>query len=79
MKQRVSCPVGYTAAAVGLASFSILETLTSKGPLVDLPIFSAAEWHAKVLQLGKNAQHHEVEICCCVIYCLYVERAIVMV
>lgn len=54
MKQRVSCPVGYTAAAVGLASFSILETLTSKGPLVDLPIFSAAEWHAKVLQLGKS-------------------------
>lgn len=54
MQQRVSCPVCYTAASVCLASFSILETLTTKGPLVDLPIFSAAEWHTEVLQLGKR-------------------------
>lgn len=68
VQQRVSCPVCYAAAAVGLASFSVLETLTSKGPLVDLPIFSAAERHAEVLQLGKETQRHDVEICGVVVY-----------
>jgi len=50
----VSCPVCHAAAAVGLASLSKLETLTSKGSLVDFPFLSAAEWHTKVLQLGKE-------------------------
>jgi len=55
VQQRVSRPVRHTAAAVGLASFSKFETLTSKCPLVDLPIFSAAERHAEVLQLEKSS------------------------
>lgn len=50
----MSCPVSYTATSVGLASLSVLETLAAKGPLVDSPIFSAAEWHAKVFQLVKR-------------------------
>lgn len=50
----MSRPVCYTAAAVGLTSFPVLEALTSEGPLVDLAILCAAEGHTKVLQLQKT-------------------------
>ncbi len=73
----MSCPVRYTAAAVSLASFSILETLTSKGPLVDLSVFSAAERHAEVLQLGKT--HSNVRSRFAVVSHVYVDRAVLMV
>lgn len=65
----MSGPVCYTATAVSLASFSILKTLTSKGPLVNLPILSAAEWHAEVLQLAKRHRNRYM-ICSfsCVLY-----------
>ncbi|TNN65258.1 hypothetical protein EYF80_024547 [Liparis tanakae] len=55
VQQRVSRPVRHAAAAVGLAAFSKFETLTSERPLVDLPIFSAAERHAEVLQLEQSS------------------------
>lgn len=48
-----------TTAAMGLASFSILETLTPKCSLVDLPIISATERHAEVLQLRKKNMSSE--------------------
>lgn len=54
MQQRVPCPVSYTAASVSLATFSILQALTTKSSLVDLSIFSTTERHAKVLQLGRT-------------------------
>lgn len=55
----MSGPVSYTAASVSLASLAVLETLPAKGPLVDSAIFSAAERHAKVLQLEKtNSKKH---------------------
>lgn len=54
VKKRVSGSVSYTAASVSLASLPVLETLAAKSPLVDSPIFSAAERHAKVLQLEKS-------------------------
>lgn len=57
MQQRVSGPVCHAAAAMSLASLSILQALTSKGSLVDPPVFGAAERHAKVLQLKQKEQH----------------------
>lgn len=61
----MSSPVCYAAASMCLASFSVLKTLTTKGPLVDSSIFSAAKRHAKVLQLGKRDGDIKVTICCC--------------
>lgn len=51
VQERVTRPVGHTAAPVGLASFTILQTLASERTLVDPPIICTAERHAKVLQL----------------------------
>lgn len=60
----MSGPVSYAAASVSLASLPVLETLAAKGPLVDSPIFSAAERHAEVLQLEKrnSKKHYNVEL-----------------
>ena len=54
VQQGVSCPVGHTAAAVGLASLAELETLTPEGSLVDLAVLGTAERHAEVLQLRER-------------------------
>lgn len=70
------CPVCYTAASMCLASFSVLKTLTTKGPLVDSSIFSAAERHTKVLQLGKRNSDIKVTICRCEAEYLYLATVI---
>lgn len=62
MQQGVSRPVRHTAAAVGLAPLPVLETLTPKGSLVDLPVFGAAERHAKVFQLRKMSNTSLISI-----------------
>ena len=58
MQQGVSRSVSHTAAAVGLASFAELQTLTPEGSLVDLAVLRTAEWHAKVLQLRESEENH---------------------
>lgn len=69
VQQGVSGPVCDTAAAVGLASFAILQTLTTESPLVDLAVLCAAEWHAEILQLAHRHSHHEhVDVCILGIY-----------
>lgn len=51
MKKGVTSAVSNTAAAMGLASFTILGALSTKGSLVDIAIFQATKWHAIVLKL----------------------------
>eukprot|EP00957_Ditylum_brightwellii_P166178 12651030-Ditylum_brightwellii.AAC.1 len=47
----VSCAIGRTGTAVGLAAFAILEGLASEGALVDFSVFRAAEGKAEFFQL----------------------------
>lgn len=51
VQQRVASAVGHAAAPMGLPAFPELEALSTKGTLVDLPIFSSAKRHAVILQL----------------------------
>lgn len=51
VQKGVTRPVGHAAASVSLASFTVLQTLTSKRTLVDSSILCTAERHAEVLQL----------------------------
>mmetsp|Transcript_18006 Transcript_18006/g.26865 ORF Transcript_18006/g.26865 Transcript_18006/m.26865 type:complete len:362 (+) Transcript_18006:835-1920(+) len=47
----MSCAIGRTGTAVGLAAFAILEGLASEGALVDFSVFRAAEGKAEFFQL----------------------------
>ena len=54
MQQGVSSPVSDAAAAMGLPSLPVVQTLTSERPLVYLTTLSSAERHTIVLKLEEG-------------------------
>ena len=51
MQHGVTGPISDAASSVGLASFTIVQALTTKCTLVDLTIVHSTEWHSNVFQL----------------------------
>ena len=51
VEKRVTSSVSHTTAPVSLTTFTKLETLTPKSPLVDFAILSTTERHPIVLKL----------------------------
>ena len=50
----MSGSISNCTASVSLATFSKIQALTTKGPLVDITCFSSAEWHPIMLQLQET-------------------------
>mmetsp|Transcript_13059 Transcript_13059/g.24770 ORF Transcript_13059/g.24770 Transcript_13059/m.24770 type:complete len:462 (-) Transcript_13059:507-1892(-) len=61
VKHSVPSPVGSARTPVGLAALPEVKALSSKGPLVDLPVFRAREGQSRILELdhglGRLAAH----------------------
>lgn len=54
VKEGVSSSVSYTATAMGLSSFTIVNTLTSESSLVNFTVLKSAERHAIVFELNNS-------------------------
>ena len=62
VEESVASTVSSCSTTVCLATFTILQRLTTKGTLVNLPILGAGEWNAVMFKLGTEIRR-KYEVC----------------